>query len=107
MVSIQASVKKVSHLIDSALVHDSPPDIGCYNSQESQVVSGSEASITRLIASIGSETRHQRLDVSYGFHSRLCDGLLEDLMIVARSLNFCRPGMLPRHIYVYLLQPCR
>lgn len=94
MVSIQASVEKVTQLIDSALLDDSPPDIACYNSQESQVVSGSEASITSLIASIGSGIKHQRLDVSYGFHSRLCDDLLEDLMMVARSLNFCRPGIL-------------
>ena len=91
MVSIQASVEKATQMIDSTLRDDGPLDIACYNSQESQVVSGSEASIARLVGSIGSGIKYQRLDVSYGFHSRLCDSLLEDLTVVARSLTYNRP----------------
>lgn len=78
MVSIQASVEKATQIIDSTLRDDGPLDNACYNSQESQVVSGSEASIARLVGSLSSGIRYKELNASYGFHSRLCDSLLED-----------------------------
>lgn len=77
MVAIHASVGDVTQLIDFVSRKNSPVDVACYNSQASQVVSGSEASIARLITSIDSDTKYQRLDVTYGYHSWLCDSLLE------------------------------
>ena len=94
MVAIHASVRDVTELIDSVGLENSPVEIACYNSQGSQVVSGSEASIARLLDSIKSDTKYQRLDVSYGYHSWLCDSLLEELTAVAQSLRFHRPGIL-------------
>ena len=94
MVAIHASVEDVTRLINSVSVNDEPLTIACYNSEGSQVVSGSEASVDRLIFSISSDIKFQKLDVNYGFHSFLCDDILEDLAAVARSLNFHRPRVL-------------
>lgn len=94
MVAIHANVREVTRMVDSVSLDEGPVDIACYNSQASQVVSGSEAAIATVLASISSDTKYQRLDVSYGFHSRLCDSLLEELMVVARSLTFRRPEIL-------------
>ena len=91
MVAIHASIEDVTQLIESVPPKDGPVDVACYNSQGSHVISGSEASIARIVASISSDTKYQRLDISYGYHSRLCDCLLEELAVVAQSLTFHRP----------------
>ena len=94
MVAIHADVRDVTRMIESTSLDEDPLDIACYNSEASQVVSGSETAIAKLLASLSSDVKSdikcQRLDVSYGFHSRLCDCLLEDLMATARSLVFHR-----------------
>lgn len=94
VIAVHANVETVNALIRCAFTEAGELEIACYNSQESQVVAGSDASIAKFIASLKNIKNFQKLDVSYGFYSRLCDGLLGELNEVAQSPDFRRANIL-------------
>jgi acyl transferase domain-containing protein/acyl carrier protein/SAM-dependent methyltransferase len=95
MLAIHGNREVVQDLIASVRFNSSDSDleIACYNSMASHVVVGSSSSIARAEEIMKTESRfsslqHQRLDVSYGFHSRFTETLLEELDIFSRTLSF-------------------
>ncbi|PTB42568.1 hypothetical protein M441DRAFT_136945 [Trichoderma asperellum CBS 433.97] len=75
---------------------DDGVEIACYNSPTAHIVAGKQSSTARVERIINnnpqfSGIRYQRLDVSHGFHSRLTEPLLPDLMDFAKTLTFNAP----------------
>ena len=71
-------------------------EIACHNAARSQVIVGSEADIATFesqLQSRGSDSsvRCQRLDLLYGFHSRLAEPLLPELDRLAHAESFNAP----------------
>ncbi|KAI1160765.1 putative polyketide synthase [Nemania serpens] len=68
-------------------------EIACYNSPRSQVIVGSAIQIQQAQEVLNSDARfhlvkHQRIDVSHGFHSVYTKPILEKLETVAKTLAF-------------------
>ena len=99
MVAIEADLDTVLHLISS--VNGSHADyfveIACYNGPTSHVLVGSQASI-RAIEYIAADSglytgaaKLRKLNVTYGFHSRLTESILPGLTRLAEELTFNEP----------------
>lgn len=71
-------------------------EVACYNAPTSQVVVGTAASITeteRVLSSNFPAVKHQRLNVSHGFHSRFTEPLLPGLGDLSAKLSFGVPSI--------------
>lgn len=94
MLVINGSADVVQDLISSSSASDL--EIACYNAYASQVVVGSDASISQLEISLRNDTKagrltFQRLSVSHGFHSQFTEPILKYLDEVAESVEFHEP----------------
>ncbi|KAK4184787.1 Non-reducing polyketide synthase ascC [Podospora australis] len=83
-----STVKSIMEVVKSVVTSsDEELELACYNSMTSNVVVGRKSSVEKAEKIIRSDKRyqnirHQRLNVSHGFHSRFTAPLLEDLMKV-------------------------
>ena len=98
MLMIQASVETVQNIIVHSAHERDKPEIACFNALESQVIVGTDWSIANIESSIQHEPRFcsircKRLDVTHGFHSRLADGILDDLYQAAANFSFHSPSI--------------
>ncbi|KAL7916732.1 putative polyketide synthase [Trichoderma velutinum] len=89
------TVKRIIASLETGVIDDGL-EIACYNSPSAHIVVGKRSSIARVEKLIDNnpqfrDTRYQRLDVSHGFHSRLTEPLLPDLMEFAKTLTFNKP----------------
>ncbi|OTA01506.1 PKS protein [Trichoderma parareesei] len=98
MLAIYSDFETVQQIVASSqtTVVEDDLEIACHNGPSAHVVVGKRASIARVEKLIDSNpqfqgTRHQRLDVSHGFHSRLTEPLLPDLIKFANNLTFNEP----------------
>lgn len=100
MLAVYSDLATVQHIMAS--VGTDPKDdgleIACYNSQNSHIVVGKLSAIIRTENMITNEPqfsgiRYQRLDVSHGFHSRLTELLLPDLIEFSKQLAFNQPSI--------------
>lgn len=83
----------VNTLVDS---EDETLEIACFNSLSSHIVVGKESSVVLAEKILQQDAkyqglRHQRLNVSHGFHSRFTEPLLSDLVALEKTLAFKRP----------------
>ena len=86
MIAVEADQQTVEDVISIA---GRPVEIACYNGPTSHVVVSDKASADTLESElIRRKTRHKRLNVTYGFHSRFTDPLLPHLEELASSLEF-------------------
>lgn len=102
MLAIHAAGKEITEIIAAVKavkeVYSESLEVACFNGPRSYVVVGSEAEIARAEVLINEDPRfngikHQRIDVSHGFHSVFTKPILDDLDAVARTLTFNRPGL--------------
>jgi acyl transferase domain-containing protein/acyl carrier protein len=100
MLAIHAKLDTVRSIMDvvetTTNSQDGALEIACYNSLTSHVVVGKQASVAMAERIIGKDPRyhgirHQRLDVSHGFHSRFTEPLLDDLTELTKTLDFKEP----------------
>ncbi|KAI9811990.1 MAG: Type I Iterative PKS [Pycnora praestabilis] len=96
MLVINGSADMVHDLISSSPVNAGDIEVACYNAHASQVVVGSDASITLIENflrknSNDSRLTFQRLAVSHGFHSQFTEPILQDLDSIAKSVDFHKP----------------
>lgn len=94
MLAIHAGVEMVQDIVKS--LDTTEIEVACYNAPSSQVVVGSAASVAQAESLLGNEARfqgirHQRLDVSHGFHSPFTEPLLSDLDELSKSVTFNEP----------------
>ncbi|GAB1313205.1 hypothetical protein MFIFM68171_03415 [Madurella fahalii] len=91
MMAIHADIQTVRSIMDEVETRSSNPDdtleIACYNSLTSHVIVGKAISIAVAEDIIQQDPRyrgirHQRLDVSHGFHSRFTEPLLTHLALL-------------------------
>lgn len=92
MLAIHGTRKVIREIIESV----KGLEIACFNGPKSQVVVGSESDIERTEKMMLQDRRfldvkHQRVDVSHGFHSAFTETILEDLDEVAKTLTFSTP----------------
>lgn len=71
-------------------------EVACFNGPKSQVVVGSQSAIERTEQILKEDPRfqgvkHQRVNVSHGFHSIFTEVILEGLDVVAKDLTFRNP----------------
>ena len=96
MLVVDGSAEVVQDLISSSSTSAGDLEIACYNSHASQVVVGSDASVTRLERFLSERSKDgrlafQRLSVTHGFHSKFTEPILKDLDEVAESVEFHQP----------------
>ncbi|KAM0523026.1 hypothetical protein ACHAPE_001517 [Trichoderma viride] len=98
MLAIYADLEIVQRIIaDSGTEFiDDEVEIACYNSPTAHIVAGKKSSIVRVERIINDSPefngiRYQGLDVSHGFHSKLTEPLLPDLIEFAKTLTFNEP----------------
>ncbi|KAI1815969.1 hypothetical protein GGS20DRAFT_595983 [Poronia punctata] len=68
-------------------------EIACYNGPNSHVLVGSAAEVDMAVGILKGNpaTRYKVLDVTHGFHSRLCEPILPGLERLAQSLQYRSP----------------
>ena len=93
MVAIHASADEVRDMIQSWSSGNEAPEVACYNSEGSQVVSGPQASLECLLQSVGKDRKSVKIDVDYGYHSRLLDPILDEVSSVASGVQFRTPSI--------------
>lgn len=96
MLVVNGSAEVVQDLISSSSTSAGDLEIACYNAHASQVVVGSDASVTRLESFLSKGSKDgrltfQRLSVTHGFHSHFTESILKDLDEVAESVEFHQP----------------
>ncbi|PNP44319.1 hypothetical protein TGAMA5MH_03925 [Trichoderma gamsii] len=98
MLAIYADLEIVQRIIADSETEfiDDGVEIACYNSPTAHIVAGKKSSIARVERIINDSPqfngiRYQALDVSHGFHSRLTEPLLPDLIEFAKTLTFNEP----------------
>ena len=96
MLVINGSTDVVQDLISNSSIGAGDVEIACYNALASQVIVGSDASITQVERSLKNYSKYsrltsQRLSVSHGFHSHFTEPILSDLDEVANSVEFHHP----------------
>ena len=98
MLAVHCIENIVREAVDSLTTDYDNIEIACYNAHASQVVVGSDASITAMEQTLKNDSRFrgvqsQRLAVTHGFHSCFTQDIIEDLTAVANSLTFKRPSL--------------
>ena len=89
MYAVEASEERVRAAIAAGIPGVS---IGAVNGPASVVVSGEEAALLRVVASLdGQGVRTTRLAVSHAFHSALMDPALDELEEIASGVSFAVP----------------
>lgn len=98
MLAIYSDLETVQNIIADSETEfiDDGVEIACYNSTTAHIVAGKQSAIARVERIINNNPqfngiRYQRLDVSHGFHSRLTEPLLPDLIEFAKTLTFNEP----------------
>lgn len=98
MLAIYSDLETVQRIIADSETGsiDDELEIACYNSPSAHIVVGKQSAVARIEKIIDnspqfSGTRYQRLDVSHGFHSRLTEPLLSDLIEFSKTLVFKKP----------------
>ncbi|PTB70133.1 polyketide synthase [Trichoderma citrinoviride] len=98
MLAIYSDLETVQRILASSntVAVEDRLEIACHNSPSAHVVVGKRSSIARVEKLIDSNphlhgTRYQRLDVSHGFHSRLTEPLIPDLIKFSNTLTFNEP----------------
>ena len=98
MLAIHSSIEVVQDLINRIPYGFQKIEIACYNAPMFQVAVGTAESIAAVEETLKSwpsfnKIRHQRLDVSHGFHSRFTETITEDLRTVANTMTFNLPKL--------------
>ena len=98
MLAIHSSIEVVQDLINSTPSGCQQIEIACYNAPIFQVVVGTDESIAAVEERLKScprfnRIRHQRLEISHGFHSRFTETIVEDLRTVANTMTFNLPKL--------------
>ena len=96
MLVVNGSAEVVQDLISSSSTNAGGLEIAGYNSHASQVVVGSDASVTLFERFLSKGSKYgrltfQRLSVTHGFHSQFTEPILKDLDEVAESAEFHQP----------------
>ena len=99
MVSLDADINATRKLVDAyhKINGQDPVEIACYNGTKGHVLVGSQAAIIQIDKMLANDahclgiTNAKKLDIPYGFHSRLTEPLLADLKTLAETLTFKRP----------------
>ena len=91
MIAIQAPEDEVTPLLDGH--HDSAA-IAAVNGPDSTVISGDDATVTRIAGTLAARGRRtRRLRVSHAFHSPLMDPILDQLTHAASALSPAAPAL--------------
>ncbi|KAL7941142.1 putative polyketide synthase [Trichoderma barbatum] len=100
MLAVYSDLGTVQRIMTSSEIElmEDNVEIACYNSSTAHILVGKHSSIVRVEKLIDSDpqfrgARYQRLDVSHGFHSKLTEPLLPDLMEFATTLTFNEPSI--------------
>ena len=98
MLAIHSSVEVVQDLINRIPSGCQKIEIACYNAPMFQVAVDTDESIATVEETLKScpsfnNIRHQRLDVSHGFHSRFTETIIKDLRTVANTMTFNLPKL--------------
>lgn len=94
MMNIFASPADVEKIVANSRGFGAPVEIACINAANSTVVVGSHSDIGLLEKQLQESpdpVRHQRVDVTHGFHSRFTEPLLNELDEVAGQATFNKP----------------
>lgn len=98
MLAVEGSRIDLDRLLSLAEQHCKhySADIACYNGPRSFVIAGDEVSIQAIekASEEFADLFHmKRLENSHAYHSRLLDGIIPDLLQMARELRFAAPTM--------------
>lgn len=97
MIALEADHEDVMSLISlvrkASTPSDSGLDVACFNGPRNYVLVGSTAEIDVAleVAKKTSTVKVKVLNVTHGFHSKLCDPILLDLERLAQGLTFNKP----------------
>jgi acyl transferase domain-containing protein/thioesterase domain-containing protein/SAM-dependent methyltransferase len=99
MIALETDTDKLAWLLETMnqKFPNNGIEVACYNSSSSYVLVGTAASINaveKILHTRSSSTpviKSKRLDIPYGFHSRLTDPVLPALTALAESLTYSTP----------------
>ncbi|KUI73927.1 Conidial yellow pigment biosynthesis polyketide synthase [Cytospora mali] len=94
MLSVECDRVDVDAVVDavSTVNHDLRIEIACYNGPRSFVIAGPELSITKSREEFQKRSiKTNLLSNSHAYHSYLADGILQELAVVAGSINIQTP----------------
>ncbi|RHZ54854.1 non-reducing polyketide synthase spyA [Aspergillus thermomutatus] len=89
MLAVEVGRQGALELVRS--VQDHRIEIACFNGARNHVLVGTEGAIQTIEAKTSLKTR--KLKTTHGFHSELVDSLLDDYMVLARSITYATPNI--------------